>query len=99
MKQSILSSAESWSLLALGTVCTGVIASTIRGIDGSPITASVAFGGIAFVVTFSLIRWLIPVFLNAGLKGRDMSKPGRPEMYNLHSRDSKNEYTMPNNTC
>lgn len=77
---STLSRVETWSLLALGAACTGVIAGTIYGIDGSPVIASIAFSGIAFAVTFSLIRWLIPVFLNAGFKGRDMAKPGRPEM-------------------
>ena len=43
--------------------------------------ASIAFSGIVFAITFSMIRWLGPVFIKAGLKGRDMAKPRKPEMY------------------
>lgn len=51
--------------------------------DGAPLFASVAFSGVAFVITYSLIRWLGPVFMKAGLKGKDMAKPKKPEMYVL----------------
>lgn len=80
-RPSSLSATEAWGVFALGVACTGIIINTIKGVDGSPVIVSVAFSGIAFAVTLSLVRWLIPVFLNAGLKGRDMAKPGRPEMY------------------
>ncbi|OJJ46752.1 hypothetical protein ASPZODRAFT_166960 [Penicilliopsis zonata CBS 506.65] len=39
-----------------------------------------AFSGIAFAVAYSMIRWLGPVFMKAGLKGKDMAKPRRPEI-------------------
>jgi len=51
--------------------------------DGAPLFASVAFSGVAFAITYSLIRWLGPVFMKAGLKGKDMAKPKKPEMYVL----------------
>ena len=77
---SSLSSTEALSLSALSLACFGVIANTFQG-DGEPLIASLAFSGIAFSSTFSLIRWLSPVFMKAGLKGRDMSKLKRVEMY------------------
>lgn len=75
-----LSSQESWRLLVLVGVCMGVIVNSLRG-DGAPLFASVAFSGIAFAIAFCLIRWLGRVFMAAGLKGRDMAKPNKPEMY------------------
>lgn len=75
-----LSSQETWRLLVLVGACVGVITNSFRG-DGAPLFASVAFSGIAFAIAFSLIRWLGPVFMKAGLKGKDMAKPSRPEMY------------------
>lgn len=57
-----------------------MLVNTFQG-DGAPLVASIAFSGIVFAVTYSLIRWLGPVFIKAGLKGRDMAKPRRPEMY------------------
>lgn len=77
---SALSRRESWRLLILVGVCLGIIFNTFQG-EGAPLVASIAFSGIAFATTFSLIRWLGPVFMNAGLKGKDMAKPRRPEMY------------------
>ena len=79
---SSLSSSEALSLSALSLVCLGIIANTFQG-DGEPFIASLAFSGIAFSATFSMIRWLGPVFMKAGLKGRDMSKFKRNEMYPL----------------
>lgn len=76
----VLSNRESWRLLVLVGVCMGVIANSFRG-DGAPLFASVAFSGIAFVIAYCLIRWLGRVFMAAGLKGRDMAKPNKPEMY------------------
>lgn len=75
-----LSNQESWRLLVLVGVCMGVIANSFQG-DGAPLFASVAFSGIAFAIAFCLIRWLGRVFMAAGLKGRDMAKPNKPEMY------------------
>lgn len=77
---SSLSRQETWRLFVLVGACLGILLSTFQG-DGAPLVASLAFSGIAFAVTFSMIRWLGPVFLKAGLKGRDMAKPRRPEMY------------------
>lgn len=72
---------ETWSLLSLSVACVAIIANTFHG-DGEPLIASLAFSGIAFSATFSLIRWLGPVFMKAGLKGKDMSKIKKVEMYN-----------------
>ncbi|PWY71994.1 UDP-N-acetylglucosamine-dolichyl-phosphate N-acetylglucosaminephosphate transferase [Aspergillus eucalypticola CBS 122712] len=78
-KSSSLSRQEIWRLFALVGACVGILLNTFQG-DGAPLVASLAFSGIAFAVTFSMIRWLVPVFLKAGLKGRDMAKPRRPEI-------------------
>ena len=75
-----LSKAESLTLLAISAACLGIIANTFVD-DGQPLIASLALSGIAFAFTYSLIRWLGDVFLKAGLKGRDMSKIRKTEMY------------------
>ncbi|KAL5336212.1 glycosyl transferase family 4-domain-containing protein [Aspergillus crustosus] len=72
-----LSRQETWSLLILAGICLGVLVNTFEG-DGAPVVASIAFSGIAFAVTYSIIRWLGPVFIKAGLSGKDMAKPTRP---------------------
>ena len=79
---NLLSSTEALSLSALSLACVGVVANTFQG-DGEPVIASLAFSGIAFASSYSMIRWLGPVFMDAGLKGRDMSKLKKPEMYNF----------------
>lgn len=75
-----LSGAEVWNLSTLSAACVGIIINTFHD-DGEPLIASMAFSGIAFALTFSLIRWLGDVFMKANLKGRDMSKPKKIEMY------------------
>ena len=75
-----LSRAETLSLFSLSAACIGIIANTFHG-NGEPLIASIAFSGIAFAFTFSLIRWLGPVFLKAGLKGKDMCKIKKVEMW------------------
>ena len=75
-----LSRAETWSLLTVSAACVGIIINTFHG-DGEPLIASLAFSGLAFALTFSLIRWLGEVFMKANLKGRDMSKLKKIEMY------------------
>ena len=70
---------ESWTLLAVSAACVGIIANTLHG-DGEPLIASIAFSGIAFASTFSLIRWLGATFMKANLKGKDMSKIKQVEM-------------------
>ena len=75
-----LSKQETWSLLGLFVACIAVIANTFQG-DGEPLIASLAFSGIAFASSYSMIRWLGPVFMKAGLKGKDMSKVRKVEMY------------------
>ncbi|KAG6988998.1 zinc finger protein klf1 [Physcia stellaris] len=76
---SLLTSTEALSLSALSIACFAVIANTFQG-DGEPLIASLAFSGIAFASTYSMIRWLSPVFMQAGLKGRDMSKLKKAEI-------------------
>ncbi len=76
---SALTKAESWTLLGLTVACFGIIAKNFYG-DGEPLIASLAFSGIAFAFTFSLIRWLGDTFIKANLKGRDMSKLKKVEM-------------------
>jgi UDP-N-acetylglucosamine--dolichyl-phosphate N-acetylglucosaminephosphotransferase len=75
-----LSSTETWSLLALSISCLAVLAQTLHG-DGAPLIASLGFSGLAFALTYALIRWLGDVFMKAGLKGKDMSKVRKVEMY------------------
>jgi UDP-N-acetylglucosamine--dolichyl-phosphate N-acetylglucosaminephosphotransferase len=77
-----LSRTEIWSLLALVGTSIGIVANSFHG-DGEPLAVSLAFSLFAFAATFSLIRWLGPSFMKVGLKGKDMSKAKRPEMYDL----------------
>ena len=83
LTMSSLSTTEAFSLSALSLACMGMVANTFQG-DGEPVIASLAFSGIAFASSYTMIRWLGPVFMNAGLKGRDMSKSKKPEMYNFN---------------
>ncbi|KAA8650632.1 UDP-N-acetylglucosamine--dolichyl-phosphate N-acetylglucosaminephosphotransferase [Aspergillus tanneri] len=76
---SSLSLRETWRLLILVGICLGIIFNAFQG-EGAPLVASVAFSGIVFAITYSFIRWLGPVFMKAGLKGRDMAKPRKPEI-------------------
>ena len=75
-----LTRSEAWSLLVLSGACFGIIANTFQG-DGEPLLASLAFSGLAFAATYSLIRWLGPTFIKAGLKGKDLCKTSQKEMY------------------
>ena len=45
--------------------------------------ASLAFSGIAFCATYCMILWLGPTFIKANLKGKDMSKLKKVELYVL----------------
>jgi len=74
-----LTRTETWSLLVLFGTCAGIVANTLQG-DGNPLSASIAFSGAAFAVSFCLIRWLGDTFMKAGLKGKDMSKARKVEM-------------------
>ncbi|OQE12980.1 hypothetical protein PENFLA_c058G03911 [Penicillium flavigenum] len=74
-----LSRKETWRLLALVGAGLAILNATFQG-DGAPLVASIALCGIVFAVAFSLIRWLGPAFIKAGLKGKDMAKPSRPEI-------------------
>jgi UDP-N-acetylglucosamine--dolichyl-phosphate N-acetylglucosaminephosphotransferase len=76
---SSLTRAETLSLLSLFAACVGIILNTFHG-DGEPLIASLAFSGIAFALTYSLIVWLGNTFIKAGLKGKDMSKLKKVEM-------------------
>ncbi|KAE8359977.1 glycosyl transferase family 4-domain-containing protein [Aspergillus caelatus] len=79
MNSSSLSRQETWRLLMLVGICASILLNTFQD-EGAPLVASIAFSGIVFAVAYSLIRWLGPVFMKAGLKGRDMAKPKRPEI-------------------
>lgn len=79
MAASALTQAETYTLLTLSAACIGIIANTFHG-EGEPLIASVAFSGIAFGLSYSLIRWLGDSFMRAGLKGRDMAKTRTSEM-------------------
>ncbi|KAJ5363682.1 UDP-N-acetylglucosamine--dolichyl-phosphate N-acetylglucosaminephosphotransferase [Penicillium cataractarum] len=74
-----LSRSETWRLLLLVGAGLGILVNTFQG-DGAPVIASIALSFIAFAVAFSMIRWLGPVFIKAGLKGKDMAKPRKPEI-------------------
>ena len=76
---STLSRAETWSLLSLSLASLAILVNNFLG-DGEPLIASFAFSGIAFACAYSLIRWLGKTFMNAGLKGVDMSKSRRVTM-------------------
>jgi len=74
-----LTSFESYTLFAVSAFCIAVLANTLNG-PGAPLAISVAFSGLAFTITYSLIRWLGPSFMRVGLKGKDMSKVRKIEM-------------------
>jgi UDP-N-acetylglucosamine--dolichyl-phosphate N-acetylglucosaminephosphotransferase len=79
MTSAELSLTESLTLLSITLGCLGIIANTFHD-DGEPLIASVALSGIAFAASYSMIRWLGPTFMKAGLKGKDMSKVHKREI-------------------
>lgn len=79
MASSQLSFTENLTLFSLTLACLGVLANTFQG-DGEPLIASLALSGIAFAASYSMIRWLGPTFMKAGLKGKDMSKVHKKEI-------------------
>lgn len=74
-----LSRTETWLLVCLTGGCAALLAQTLTG-DGAPLMASIGLSGIAFALTYSLIRWLGDAFMRVGLKGKDMGKVSKPEM-------------------
>ncbi|OTA99286.1 hypothetical protein M426DRAFT_325266 [Hypoxylon sp. CI-4A] len=70
---SQLSRAETLFLTGLSLACVAVLVRAFEG-EGAPLVASLALSGLAFAATYSMIRWLGPTFIKAGLKGRDLSK-------------------------
>ncbi|TLS29696.1 hypothetical protein PpBr36_01077 [Pyricularia pennisetigena] len=76
---SELSTTETLSILSLSAACIAILANTFQG-DGEPLVASLALSGIAFSASFSMIRWLGPTFIKAGIKGADLSKVQRREI-------------------
>lgn len=52
----------------------------LRTPHGAPLLASLSFSCICFSASYSMIRWLGPTFMRAGLKGKDMSKRSSPEI-------------------
>jgi UDP-N-acetylglucosamine--dolichyl-phosphate N-acetylglucosaminephosphotransferase len=74
-----LTSTETYSLLSLSLACIGVVANTLQG-EGEPLVASIAFSGLAFALSYALIRWLGNAFISRGFKGRDLCKLKQTEM-------------------
>lgn len=77
---SSLSLRESLAHLSLSVLCLSLLFKTLSRENGEPLVASLAFSGIAFSSTYSMIRWLGPTFMRAGLKGKDLSKRDRKEI-------------------
>lgn len=75
-----LSTTEVCTLWVLIGTSIAIVANSFHG-DGEPLMVSLAFSLFAFATTYSLIRWLGPSFMKVGLKGRDMAKAKKPEMY------------------
>ncbi|RYP35691.1 hypothetical protein DL768_010971 [Monosporascus sp. mg162] len=71
---STLSRTETLNLSGLAVVCAVILARSFENGEGEPLIASLCFSGLAFAASYAMIRWLGPTFVNAGLKGRDMSK-------------------------
>lgn len=68
-------------LFTLAGASTGLIWTVVSGNgDSEPLVASLGFSGIAFAATYCLISWCGDAFKKAGLKGKDISKPNRPEL-------------------
>lgn len=76
---SELSSTETYSLASLSLACVGILANTLQG-EGEPLIASIAFSGLAFALSYALIRWLGNAFMKLGFKGRDLCKLKQNEM-------------------
>ena len=73
-----LSNTETLSLCAISVASLAILARAIQ--EGEPLVSSLALSGIAFSSTYSLVRWLGDVFMAAGLKGKDMSKPRKVDL-------------------
>lgn len=69
-------------LLSLVGACCVLLYTVFKG-DGEPLIASLGFSGIAFAATYCLISWLGDEFKRVGLKGKDVSKRDRRELYGL----------------
>jgi UDP-N-acetylglucosamine--dolichyl-phosphate N-acetylglucosaminephosphotransferase len=71
---------EKLTLLGITVACGAVLVNSFRE-DGAPLAASLAFSGIAFTTTYSLIRWLGNVFMRINLQGLDVSKVRQVKMW------------------
>ena len=74
----VLSNTETLSLCAISFASFAVLARAVQ--EGEPLISSLALSGVAFSITYSLVRWLGGVFMAAGLKGKDMSKPRKVDI-------------------
>ncbi|GAM88371.1 hypothetical protein ANO11243_064040 [Dothideomycetidae sp. 11243] len=82
-----LSNTETISLATISAACIAVLVRSWKD-DGEPIYASIALSGVAFAMTYAIIRWTGAAFMKAGLKGKDMCKKVSseiPEMMGLVS--------------
>jgi len=76
---AVLSRSESLTNLSIAFACITIILNTFQG-EGEPLIASLALSGLAFSITYAMIRWLGPTFAKAGFKGNDLCKAHRPEL-------------------
>ena len=74
-----LTRTETLSLWAVLGISVAILVKILQG-EGEPLFASIAISGVAFSVTYAMIRWLGPTFIKAGLKGKDMSKTNPKEI-------------------
>lgn len=82
-----LSNSETVCLLICSGACLGVLVNTWTS-NGEPIYASLALSGVAFAISYAVIRWTGDAFMKAGRMGKDMSKKVAveiPEMMGLVS--------------
>ncbi|KAL2823017.1 putative UDP-N-acetylglucosamine-dolichyl-phosphate N-acetylglucosaminephosphate transferase [Aspergillus granulosus] len=78
LKLSTLSRREAWGLLLLFGGCLGTLINTLWN-RFPPLLVFGAMAGFAFVLGYSMIRWIRPVFIKSGLGRRQMTRPNRPE--------------------
>jgi UDP-N-acetylglucosamine--dolichyl-phosphate N-acetylglucosaminephosphotransferase len=67
-------------LFTLVGACCGLLYTVFQG-DGEPLVASLGFSGIAFAATYCLICWLGDEFKRVGLKGKDIGKTDKRELW------------------
>lgn len=77
---STLTLTETLAHLGLSAAALSLLVRTLTSDPGQPLVASLALSMLAFSLAYAMIRWLAPSFVSHGFKGRDLCKPGRPEI-------------------